>query len=681
MSTFKMPFIPGQVNMDFMSMSLNATHPGSGVSEYDVHSLFGLAEGKATREILLNKTISPFDDKRTFLLSRSTFAGSGAYVQHWLGDNHRTWDDMRYSIAGTMNFNMFGIPMVGPDTCGFFDMGRDDNEEICGRWIQLATFFPFARQHRDQYIGGAPNEPWRLSEPYKSWASNALYDRLTYNRMMYTCLFEASISGETCFDPLFFHFPEMMDTDFDMEGNFIAGNAVKVSPVLQPGVTQIDAFFPNGRWVSLTNFTDIVDSNSETGGTKVSLQVNNELNATVAKHLMPGKLIPFQDNSDHSKMLTGQLLNSVNNTMQIVANRDHAGHSDGKVFLDNGESLSELDDATYEFYEFNLNGKTLSKWVLNEGAKVSNGFNLATLVITDAEDLMATDFACWTSMVDRAVTVLTPTYDADRKSLNISMGNGGVDFFNLKDVHFGTTGMDLNLCDGSQYYRTKDGLLPDLTANNVSVVLESMTPHASRDLTLNLTMLSNGAINLHWTYQNFTDVKTPFEVPQDIIMLNRTVTNTTGILSDFVTITQAVDQPMSLVVNSRNGSPVWTLNGMQLGEHINVIDAKAHTTPTDFRGVLGLAEEVSTDLFLKDGVYSLWARDQPDPVQTGALPATNMYGTHPFIMGKATDATWFGVFYNLAAAQDWWLTNEVVTGDVSLKTIATGGVGDISIIV
>ena len=27
---------------------------------------------------------------------------------------------MRTSIAGVMNFNMFGILHVGPDTCGYF---------------------------------------------------------------------------------------------------------------------------------------------------------------------------------------------------------------------------------------------------------------------------------------------------------------------------------------------------------------------------------------------------------------------------------------------------------------------------------------------------------------------------------------------------------------------------------
>jgi alpha-glucosidase (family GH31 glycosyl hydrolase) len=85
-----------------------------------------------TREILLNSTHFPENDRRPFLLSRSTFAGSGQYVQHWLGDNHGTWEDMKMSIAGVMNFQMFGIPMVGPDTCGFFS---NDDDEMCARWI------------------------------------------------------------------------------------------------------------------------------------------------------------------------------------------------------------------------------------------------------------------------------------------------------------------------------------------------------------------------------------------------------------------------------------------------------------------------------------------------------------------------------------------------------------------
>jgi hypothetical protein len=89
-----------------------------------------------------------------------------------------------------------------------------------------------------------------------------------------------------------------------------------------------------------------------------------------------------------------------------------------------------------------------------------------------------------------------------------------------------------------------------------------------------------------------------------------------------------------------------------------MIDATAHTQPTNFRGIFGLFEQVSNDLFMPDGIYTLWSRDIPDPVQTGKLPGQNMYGVHPFYMGRATDNSWFGVFQNNAAAQDWIVKND-----------------------
>jgi len=64
---------------------------------------------------------------------------------------------MKYSIAGVMNFNMFGIPLTGPETCGYL-WETAVTDELCGRWIQLATFYPLARQHRE---AAAPaNEPY-----------------------------------------------------------------------------------------------------------------------------------------------------------------------------------------------------------------------------------------------------------------------------------------------------------------------------------------------------------------------------------------------------------------------------------------------------------------------------------------------------------------------------------------
>ena len=208
-------------------------------------------------------------DQRTFLLSRSTFAGSGKYVQHWLGDNHRNWDNMKWSIAGIMNFNMFGIPMVGPDVCGFFEdknVTEAEQRELCARWIELSVFYPFARQHHDKTgeggRGGMATEPYNLggttanTTEYKDWATAAIQERFSYLTTMYTCHLRVHRDGGTCFDPLLMHYPHD-DAVFAVnqtEHTFLVADAIKVSPVLEYNVTEIESYFPNGQWVDLRNY-------------------------------------------------------------------------------------------------------------------------------------------------------------------------------------------------------------------------------------------------------------------------------------------------------------------------------------------------------------------------------------------------------------------------------------------
>lgn len=111
-STFYMPFIPQQNNLDTTTIALNATHNATknltteGVknyNQYDVHSLFGHMQAKVTHEILSNATYyernNSQSDYRKLISSTSTYAGTGQYAVHNLGKMTRTWDHMKYSIA------------------------------------------------------------------------------------------------------------------------------------------------------------------------------------------------------------------------------------------------------------------------------------------------------------------------------------------------------------------------------------------------------------------------------------------------------------------------------------------------------------------------------------------------------------------------------------------------------
>ena len=171
----------GNVSLLNYSISIDATHYAATEDEkalnieYNMHSLYGVMEARATNAFW-TKTDN-LKDKLPFVLSRSTFAGAGKWTAHWLGDNFSTWEFMKLSISGIMDFNMFGIPMVGADVCGFHNAYDD---EMCGRWMQLSAFYPFARNHYNLTDYGKelpPQEPYLLKEPYKTMAQRAIIQR------------------------------------------------------------------------------------------------------------------------------------------------------------------------------------------------------------------------------------------------------------------------------------------------------------------------------------------------------------------------------------------------------------------------------------------------------------------------------------------------------------------------
>ena len=87
----------------------------------------------------------------------------------------------------------------------------------------------------------------------------SIMDRYKYTRFVYGCLFEANQTGQTCFDPVFFHYPDDTMTYNDPEETFIVGNAILVVPVLDfvGKDNKYQAYFPEGNWTDLDDFSTI----------------------------------------------------------------------------------------------------------------------------------------------------------------------------------------------------------------------------------------------------------------------------------------------------------------------------------------------------------------------------------------------------------------------------------------
>ncbi|XP_064651358.1 lysosomal alpha-glucosidase-like isoform X1 [Lineus longissimus] len=233
------PFVPGVLGGNLRDKTICPSSPQNLSIHYNLHSLYGHFEIVQTNKVLTNLT-----KKRPFTVSRSTFAGSGKYGFHWLGDNNADWNNIYFSIPGILNFNMFGIPMVGADICGF--MGST-TAELCARWMQLGAFYPFMRNHNTK---GAPDQdPANPSFP-KS-AQDAMRDAITLRYTLlptlYSLLYKSHINGTGVARPLFFQYPKDSKT-YTIDKQFLWGDSLMISPVLTQGATTVDAYFPKDVW-------------------------------------------------------------------------------------------------------------------------------------------------------------------------------------------------------------------------------------------------------------------------------------------------------------------------------------------------------------------------------------------------------------------------------------------------
>eukprot|EP01138_Halocafeteria_seosinensis_P012324 gb/GECG01012593.1/.p1 GENE.gb/GECG01012593.1/~~gb/GECG01012593.1/.p1 ORF type:complete len:1024 (+),score=93.82 gb/GECG01012593.1/:1-3072(+) len=349
------PYLPGHrggvsdINEKTVSMSA-LQYPGL---HYNFHSMYGYSEGVAS-----NKAMEEVLDERTLIIGRSTFPGSGVHQGHWLGDNTASWDDLYYSIPGTITFNMFGIPLVGPDICGF---DGDTTAELCTRWTQLGAFYGFMRNHNVK--GAKPQAPYQFGEPYTSYMRTALQTRYTLLPYIYTLFKDAHVEGSTVNRALFWEFYSSNDGDIEtlstVDKQMMLGPALLVTPVLQQGMTSVQGYFPKATWYDWFNGTILSQSVPGTVTLDAPLSAINV-------HIRGGYIVPTQ----------GSGLDTVEarkNPYHLTVAFSSSCSAVGSMFVDDGVSLDSLEQDKYTELSFSAecqnNGSSgsISATVSNSG--------------------------------------------------------------------------------------------------------------------------------------------------------------------------------------------------------------------------------------------------------------------------------------------------------------------------
>eukprot|EP01080_Neovahlkampfia_damariscottae_P000616 gene616-8120_t len=357
--------------------------------QYDTHSIYGYLETISTHKALVKVT-----KKRPFIITRSSFPGTGTMAGKWSGDNFSTWEDLFHSISSILTFNVFGIPFVGADICGFW---LDANEELCVRWHQLGSFYPFARNHNS--IGKRSQEPFAFGPLLIETTRSALLNRYSLLPYYYTLFHDVHVNGGTVIKSIPFEFNTDDNEHINhIDKQFLIGSGLLVSPVLEKGATSINAYLPPSEiWYDYWTGAE----HQQKGWVKIPVNIKS-----VPVHIRGGHVIPRQEPG-----LTTKESRKKPFFLNVALDKD--GVSTGDLYLDDGDSLDSVSNKKYTHITFRADNNKLATIVNHLGYETSH-LKINRVVVHGVKSNI-----CKVEINGNAVS--TFTYDSNTKLLDVKM--------------------------------------------------------------------------------------------------------------------------------------------------------------------------------------------------------------------------------------------------------------------
>ncbi|SFD06980.1 glycoside hydrolase family 31 protein [Clostridium uliginosum] len=296
---------------------------GRGGDHTEIHNIYGHLMSKATYE-----GIKKITNKRPFVITRACYAGSQKYSTVWTGDNQSFWEHLRMSIPMLCNLGLSGFSFSGVDVGGF---SADCTKELLSRWVQVGCFSTLFRNHssmptRDQ-------EPWAFDE--QTLNINRKYIKLRYKLIpyLYDTLWQGETTGLPVMRPLVLHYSNDKNVH-EINDEFLFGENILVSPVVEQGKRTKEVYLPNGVWIDYWTKEEII------GGKSILREAPLDL---CPMYIKKGSIIP---NYPEQRYIGDKQIKEL--TFDV-----YPGEAEYIHYVDDGETF-EYKDGKYNLYQFNM---------------------------------------------------------------------------------------------------------------------------------------------------------------------------------------------------------------------------------------------------------------------------------------------------------------------------------------
>ncbi|MEO6038570.1 MAG: TIM-barrel domain-containing protein, partial [Saprospiraceae bacterium] len=269
---------PAVFHVNHKTLPNNVVHHYDGYpcSHRKAHNVYGQQMARASWEGL--KALQP--ERRPYLLTRAAYSGGQRFAAVWTGDNVADWENLQIANIQCQRLAISGFSFCGTDIGGF--TGCTDGE-LFVRWLQLAVFHPLMRTHSkgshavgdaitptDTEIGAIAEhsseppideiqlpeaaltppfrqEPWSYGEKWTALAKKAIELRYALLPCLYTAMWRNSQDGSPVLQHLAFADPNDPKL-WEQERDFLFGEHLLVSPVVQARLQRQGVYLPKGQW-------------------------------------------------------------------------------------------------------------------------------------------------------------------------------------------------------------------------------------------------------------------------------------------------------------------------------------------------------------------------------------------------------------------------------------------------